>query len=36
VQAGITGRLTPGMADDLLHQSEQFLELARRVVHGGD
>jgi hypothetical protein len=36
VQAGITGRLTPAMADDLLHQSDQFLELARRVVHGGD
>ncbi|MDT7727787.1 MAG: hypothetical protein QOI21_4363 [Actinomycetota bacterium] len=36
VLAGITGRLTSAMADDLLHQSDQFLELARRVVHGGD
>jgi hypothetical protein len=35
VQAGITGRLTVAMADDLLRQSEQFVELARRVVHGG-
>jgi hypothetical protein len=34
VQAGITGRLTVRMADDLLRQSEQFVELARRVVHG--
>lgn len=33
VQAGITGRFDASMADDLLDQSGQFVELVRRVVY---
>jgi hypothetical protein len=35
VQAGITSRLNSRMADDLFRLSSQFIEVARRVVHGG-
>jgi hypothetical protein len=33
-QAGITGKVTPELAADLLRAAEVFLELVRRVVHG--
>jgi hypothetical protein len=35
VQAGITSRLSARMADDLFRLSGQFVEVARRAVHGG-
>jgi len=33
-QAGISGRVTPQLAADLLRAAGLFLELVRRVVHG--
>ncbi len=33
-QAGITGKVTAAMADELLRAGTVFLELVRRVVHG--
>ncbi|WP_054045456.1 SAV_6107 family HEPN domain-containing protein [Alloactinosynnema sp. L-07] len=34
VQAGITSRVGPRAADDLVRQSQQFIDLVHRAVHG--